>query len=117
MTLDTTEVIRRFNDAFQQHNPHAIPDLVAEDCVLENTSPAPDGMRFERRAACAGFWQKLAADAGISFDLENVIIYGERAVILWRLHSGPGLQDSVRGVNLMRVRDGEIVEALGYVKA
>ena len=43
MTPDTTEVIRRFNDAFQQHDPGPIAELVADDCVLENTSPAPDG--------------------------------------------------------------------------
>ena len=47
MNLDTTEVIARFNDAFQQHDPAPIGDLVAEDCVLENTSPAPDGARYE----------------------------------------------------------------------
>jgi hypothetical protein len=38
----------------------------------------------------------------------------DRAIIAWRLHregSGP-----VRGVNLMRTRDGQIVEARGYVK-
>jgi hypothetical protein len=29
---------------------------------------------------------------------------------------GPEPMDSVRGVNLMRVRDGRIVEAQGYVK-
>jgi hypothetical protein len=30
---------------------------------------------------------------------------------------GEGHENSVRGVNLMHVRDGKIVEALGYVKA
>jgi hypothetical protein len=29
---------------------------------------------------------------------------------------GPDRANSVRGVNLMRVRDGRIVEAQGYVK-
>src|SRR6185437_8796825 len=95
MNLDTTEVIRRFNDAFQQHNPDALADLIAKDCVLENTSPAPDGERFETGAACVNFWQQLAADPGISFDLEDVIVTGDRAIILWRLHFGRGPQDSV----------------------
>ena len=30
--------------------------------------------------------------------------------------SGPGLSQSVRGVTLMRLRDGLIVEALAYAK-
>ena len=41
----------------------------------------------------------------------------DRAIILWRFCWGEGEQNSVRGVNLMRVRDGLIVEGRGYVKA
>jgi hypothetical protein len=41
---------------------------------------------------------------------------GEHATIRWRYHFGDGPADSVRGVNLMRVRDGRIVEAFGYGK-
>ena len=44
------------------------------------------------------------------------MITGERATIRWRLRWGEDESNSVRGVNLMRVRDGQIVEALGYVK-
>lgn len=40
---------------------------------------------------------------------------GDSAVIRWRFNFGDG--GSVRGVNLMRVRDGLIVEALGYAKS
>ena len=35
---------------------------------------------------------------------------------LWRYRWGPGNENSVRGVKLMRVTNGKIVEALGYVK-
>jgi hypothetical protein len=40
---------------------------------------------------------------------------GDRAIIRWRFNFGDG--GSVRGANLMRVRDGQIVEALGYLKS
>jgi hypothetical protein len=53
---------------------------------------------------------------GTRFDLEDVVVTGERATIRWRLRWGESESDSVRGVNLMHVRDGQIVEALGYVK-
>jgi ketosteroid isomerase-like protein len=116
MNPDTTEVITRFNDAFHQHDPAPIGDLVAEDCVLENTSPAPDGARYVGHDACVEFWQQIATDPAISFDLEDTIVIGDRAIVLWRLRFGATDEESVRGVNLMRVRDGKIVEALGYVK-
>lgn len=41
---------------------------------------------------------------------------GDRGEIRWRLVWGSVAENSVRGVNLMRVRDGKIVEARGYVK-
>jgi ketosteroid isomerase-like protein len=48
---------------------------------------------------------------------EDVFVSGDRATIRWRYRFGEGEESSVRGVNLMHVRDGKIVEALGYVKA
>lgn len=115
-TNETTEVMRRFNDAFQRHDPRAFAELVAEDCVIENTHPAPDGARHVGRAACVKLWTEIATSPEIAFDLEDVIVTDDRAIILWRLRRGERLEDSVRGVNLMRVRDGKIIEGLGYVK-
>jgi hypothetical protein len=63
--------------------------------------------------------------SGTRFEPEDVQIAGDRAVIRWRAHFnladphaalGDVQGDSVRGVNLMHVRDGRIVEALGYTK-
>ena len=114
--MTTDEVIRRFNAAFQSHDPTLLDGLVAEDCVIENTVPAPDGARVEGGAACLALWQGIAAAPGTWFYLEEVAVFGERAVIQWRYHWGEGVADSIRGVNLMRVRGGRIVEGLGYVK-
>lgn len=112
----TAEVIDRFNDVFQHHDSSALPELVAEDCILENTQPAPNGSRHVGREACVALWSGIATAAGTHFDLEDVFVAGNRAIIRWRLWWGEQENDSVRGVNLMRVRDGLIVEAMGYVK-
>jgi len=112
----TTDVIRRFNDAFQRHDPTAFADLVAEHCVIENTNPAPEGSRHVGKAACLAVWEGLAAATDTRFDEEEVFVAGERAVIRWRYRWGADLRESVRGVNLMRVSAGRIVEAMGYVK-
>jgi len=112
----TDEVMRRFNDVFQLHDPTALNELVAEDCVIENTQPAPNGSRHVGRDACIALWTGIATAPGTHFDLENVIVTGDRATILWRFCWGEGEANSVRGVNLMQVCDGLIVEAKGYVK-
>lgn len=113
---DTSEVIRRFNDAFVHHNPDQLDELVGEGCVMEAIQPAPDGARYEGRAACLAFWQALAADRTTQFEDEQITVAGDRATIRWRYRYGPGPAEYVRGVNLMLVRDGKIVEALGYSK-
>ncbi|MFJ3338300.1 nuclear transport factor 2 family protein [Streptomyces sp. NPDC086766] len=112
----TAAVIDRFNSTFVHHEPDALDDLVGEDCVMEAIQPAPDGDRYEGREACLAFWRVLAADLTTQFQPEDVAVAGDRATIRWRYRFGDGPTDSVRGVNLMRVEDGLIVEALGYSK-
>jgi ketosteroid isomerase-like protein len=114
--LSTREVIRRFHEAFDRHDPGAMEDLVAEGCVIENTSPAPDGARLAGKAQCLANWQGLARSKDAWFVREEVFVTGERAVIRWRYGWGDDDGQSLRGLNLMRVRDGRIVEAMGYVK-
>jgi SnoaL-like domain len=115
MKHDATDaVLRRFNEVFLSHDAAALVELVAADCVIENTVPAPDGARHEGRDACIALWTEIATTAGTFFELEEVTVMGGRGIIRWRYHWGEG--QSVRGVNLMRVEDGLIVEALGYVK-
>jgi ketosteroid isomerase-like protein len=113
----TADVIRRFNDAFVQRDPDMLIDLVAYDCVMESTKPAPNGTRYEGYDACLRFWQELIDDPNGSFEPEDVVVSGDHATIRWRYRFGEGDENSVRGVTLMHARDRKIVEALGYVKA
>jgi len=113
---DTAEVIRRFNEVFLRHDPTALPDLVSADCVIENTTPAPNGARCVGRDECVAQWTQIATAPGTHFELEEVVTMGDRAIIRWRFFADESGSPSMRGVNLMRVRDGLIVEAMGYVK-
>jgi len=112
----TAEVVRRFNAAFQHKDAAAIPDLVAPDCIMEAMQPAPDGLRVEGYQANVDFWQAMVADMDGAFEVEAVIISGDRATIRWRYRFGAGEAESVRGVTLIQVRDGKIAEALAYAK-
>jgi ketosteroid isomerase-like protein len=109
---DTTTVIDQYNAAFLERAPDKLVDLIADDCVMEGTGPAPDGNRWTGYDECLAGWQGLASDPTIQFTVEHVDIDGDRAVIRWRITGA----ENYRGVNLMRVRDGKIIEALGYGK-
>lgn len=112
----TSEVVGRFNQAFIRHDGSLLEDLIADDCVMESVEPAPNGTRVVGRAANLTLWQNLANDRTGSFAVEDVVLFGDRANVRWRYSSGPDLSQSVRGVTLMRLRDGLIVEALAYAK-
>lgn len=114
--LQNLQILQRFNQAFEQHDASLLEGLIAEDCIMESVEPAPNGTRYVGRSACLDFWQKLAINRDGAFTAEDIVAVEERGIILWRYCFGPGLSRSVRGVNVMRVRDGQIVEALGYVK-
>jgi hypothetical protein len=113
---ETVAILNRFNQAFVDHNPAQLADLVGKDCVMEAVQPAPDGGRFEGRDACLAFWDALASDRTTQFEAERIDAGDGHGTILWRYRFGAGERDYVRGVNVMRVVDGVIVEALGYSK-
>lgn len=116
MVDSAADVLHRFNEAFLRHDPGQLSGIIADDCVLENTGPAPDGSRHVGRGECLAFWTGVASQQQLVFETEAIDVTGELGIIRWRLRWGSGSDESVRGVNLMRVRAGQIVEALGYVK-
>jgi hypothetical protein len=113
----TREVLDRYNEAFHRHEPALLEGLVADECVIEDTGPAPDGLRREGGRACLARWSELAGNRALSFSPEPAEVHGDLAVAPWVLHWGDREDERVRGVNLIRVRDGRIVEARGYLKA
>ncbi len=115
-TAATAEVLQRFNQVFLDHAPAPLAELVAEDCVIERANPGRDGARLTGREACIALWTGIATTPDGFFVLEDVVVMGDRGIILWRFQKGRDEAGAVRGVNVMRVRDGRIVEALGYVK-
>jgi ketosteroid isomerase-like protein len=110
----TTEIIRTFNDAMNSHSIDAVMALMTEDCIFENTFPSPDGTRHvgasKVRAELGGF---LSSSPLAHFEEEELIAVGDRCVVRWRYTWGDG---HVRGVDVMRVRDGKVSEKLSYVK-
>lgn len=112
----TREIVNRFHIAFEEHRPEDLDDLVGEGCILENTAPAPDGARYEGREACIDFWKGIASSANLVFKAEEIWASEDRGIIRWKLCWAEGAAHRIRGVNIMRVRDGKIVEGLGYVK-
>lgn len=114
----TRAVIDKFNEAFNRHDADALASVLTDDTVFEDTSPAPDGRRVEGKAAVVSFWRTwFQQNADARFDAEDVIVSGDRAVVLWVYHKmRNGVPWHLRGVDVFTVRDGKVAAKLAYVK-
>jgi ketosteroid isomerase-like protein len=109
------DLMDRFTAALNAHDLDAVLALVTDDVVFESTSPPPDGVRYQGRDAVRRVWGELLAQTPQArFTVEEQFSNGSaRAVVRWRYDWGDG---HVRGVDIIRVRDGRLAESLAYVK-
>jgi ketosteroid isomerase-like protein len=117
-TAATLDTVGRFNEAFNRHDVDAIMALMTEDCLFDNTRPAPDGERVEGHEAVRAFWEAFfARSPQAHFETEEVFGCGARAVVRWTYRwVRDGQAGHVRGVDVFRVRDGKVAEKRSYVK-
>jgi uncharacterized protein (TIGR02246 family) len=115
---ETLAAIERLNDAWNTGNLDAAMDAMTDDCVFENTSPAPDGQRLEGKAAIRALWREIFATPGMRFDVEEAVVAGDRVTTRWRYRwtNDDGSEGHIRGIDLFAVRDGKVAEKLSYVK-
>jgi ketosteroid isomerase-like protein len=111
----TAHLRERFNAAFLEHAPEKLDDLLADDCVIENTVSAANGDRNvgTQRAWAYGGALPQIVERALNRSRSTPSATGRS---FFGATSGAGQNDSIHGVNIIRVRDGLIVEALGYVK-
>jgi uncharacterized protein (TIGR03086 family) len=106
--------VARFSTAFGSGDVDGIMALMTDDCVFESTGPAPDGGRFEGQPAVRQVWADLfGGTGGARFEEEESFVSGDRAVLRWRYTWTDG---HVRGVDVLRLRDGKVAEKFSYVK-
>ena len=114
----TLAAVTALNDALNRHDVDAVMAAMTDDCVFDNTYPAPDGTRFEGQAAVRGFWEEmLRASPDAHFTAEEAFAVGDRATVRWvyTYADEQGVARHIRGADVLRVRDGKVAEKLAYV--
>lgn len=111
--MNSLDVVTKFGEAWTAHDLDAAIDLITEDCVFDNTDPAPDGTLFVGKDAIRGAWAPIFNDPSSHFEPEETFAVDDYVVQRWRYSWSDG---HVRGVDIIRVRDGKIAEKLSYVK-
>jgi predicted SnoaL-like aldol condensation-catalyzing enzyme len=114
-----TRVVMAFNEAFNRHDVAGMMQLMSDDCIFENTTPAPDGTVYSGKETVTQFWQEFFhASPQAHIEIEEVFGLGLRCVMRWRYEwvDESGERGHVRGVDIFRLKDGLISEKLSYVK-
>jgi ketosteroid isomerase-like protein len=112
-------LLARFSAAFGSGDVDRIMALMSDDAVFESTGPAPDGERHEGADAVRRVWERLfSGTRDPRFTEEESVVCGDRAVLRWRFSwtEDDGAEGHVRGVDVLRLRDGRVAEKLSYVK-
>ena len=110
---DPVGVVGAFGAAWADHDLDAALALVTPDCVFDSTGPAPDGARHVGPEAIRRAWRDIFDDSSSRFEAEETFGSGDRVVQMWLYRWDGG---HVRGVDVFKVRDGQVAEKLSYVK-
>ncbi len=115
----TLAAVEAFNAAFAAHDVDAVMACMTDDCMFENSTPAPDGGRLTGAEAVAAYWRQFfTSTPSARFRAEEAFAAGDRAVVRWTFDWDEGEENRghVRGVDVFRVREGRVAEKLVYVK-
>jgi hypothetical protein len=103
-----------FYEAFNNQDLPAMTALISDDCVLEASTPAPDGRLCEGKAAITGFWQEtFRSSPDLQIELQDIFGLGRRVVAQYRLADSGTL---LSAVDLLRVQSEAITEIKSYTK-
>ena len=112
-------LVLEFNEAFNRHDVAGMMQCMSDDCVFENTDPAPDGAVYSGKPAVTQFWEGFFRESpNAHIEVEEAFSAGFRCILRWRYSwvDAAGKQGHVRGVDIFKLKDGLISEKLSYVK-
>jgi hypothetical protein len=114
-----TRLVLEFNEAFNRHDVSGMMRLMSDDCVFENTAPAPDGTVYTGKEAVTQFWQEFFRESPhAQIEIEEVFGLGNRCVMHWKYNwvDTAEKKGHVRGVDIFEIKVGLICKKSSYVK-
>jgi ketosteroid isomerase-like protein len=112
-------VVLEFNEAFNRHDVPAMMKLMTDDCIFDNTDPAPDGSLFSGKEVVTRFWQDFFRESPHAhIEVEEIFGMGLHCVMLWKYTwvDAAGHEGHIRGVDVYKMKENLISEKRSYVK-
>lgn len=116
---EAIRIVIKFNEAFNRHNVAGMMRYMSDNCIFENTNPAPNGTVYAGKEAVTLFWQNFFRESPHAhIEIEEIFGMGKRCIMRWiySWEDETGKKGHVRGVDIFQVREGLITEKLSYVK-
>lgn len=116
---EAIRIVIEFNEAFNRHNVAGMMRYMSDNCIFENTNPAPNGTVYAGKEAVTLFWQNFFRESPHAhIEIEEIFGMGKRCIMRWiySWEDETGKKGHVRGVDIFQVREGLITEKLSYVK-
>ncbi len=108
-----------FTEAFNRHDLPAMLSLVSDTCIIEDTTPAPDGAIYKGKDEITRFWQDyFTGHPQVRVKIEETLGFGLRCIALWRRDwlDSSGNPAYLRGIDIYQVQNGLISEHRMYRK-
>ena len=112
-------LVLEFNEALNRHDVPGMMKLMSDDCVFENTAPAPDGTAYTGKEAVTRFWRDFFRESPQAhIEIEEIFGMGLRCVMRWKYQwvDAAGFKGHVRGVDIFQLKEGLISAKFSYVK-
>jgi limonene-1,2-epoxide hydrolase len=117
--MNNLQVIIAFNEALNQRDVDSMMRLMTEDCVFENTSPTPDGTRYQGQLAVRAFWENFfSTSSKATITIEEIFELDNRCMMRWRYDwvDIQGKAGHIRGIDIYKLENSLIAEKMSYIK-
>lgn len=112
---EAVRIAAGFVAAFNSHDVGRILALCGEGCVFEDYRMGVGGGRHSGAPEIGPLIESLfQGQAGLKMEAEELIGFGSRCCLRWKLTDGSG--GMLHGVDVFTVRNGLITERLSYAK-
>lgn len=116
-TIKNAAGFQAFNEAFLRQDIDGIMAAMTDEPIFDMPNPQPDGTCIKGAIPVRLVWEFLFK-AGVTFQLEEAFLTGDRAVTRWiAFRTVDGEKRSLRGADVFYMKDGKVAAKLTYSKA
>ncbi len=102
-------------DAFNKREKERLIKIIDKDCIFQLFGPPPDGETIMGEEEIKKYIENEFTRESI-IEVEDIIGFGNKCIVLLIWKWPDRQKNHLRGIDLIKEKDGKIVEKFSYVK-